>query len=553
MGTKKPTTKHSFTKPPANLSDPAPPATDPTAALAALSAEVTTQIGAVGEQVGELTERITANDKRSAKFEQSVHDKFEALKQLPDAHAELADRLEKDEELIKNLDKAHARAAAMGSKADEPQLSNAFANEIATGDGMAEYRRMCEAAPAREKRITHRFKVKNPMPFTRAHGFAGESTVIINNDLIGDASDPVVQAGLTELIRDPIGLVDVVNEVPGVPDADQFKEMVEDLKSSMGFVVAAANGAQTGGSSALDYVTVHNTEGFYVGQKIYVWATATGQEGPFTISAITAGTTLTFATSVIDFNVADGDLVTGEEFVATAESGIKPAGMISASMKSVDIQTLATYLILTRQALRRTNLFDLGAWAGQRLPVRLREVIEWHLLYGSGTAPQLHGFLNSTQMTAFGVETDTWSTDLELGGNRADLLLWSAANIPGSRPIVCVMHKLDWFKLTNAKNLNGDYVHGAGEGPAIINTPMLKAIGGLRVVLSSKIAQSYALVMDAAQASSFARINDAEMVVGYVNDQLISNQQTMLYEQSFGHLLKVGTAWRRAYLNAPPV
>ena len=48
------------------------------------------------------------------------------------------------------------------------------------------------------------------------------------------------------------------------------------------------------------------------------------------------------------------------------------------------------------------------------------------------------------------------------------------------------------------------------------------------------------------------RYPDAEMIVGYVNDQMISNQQTMLYEQSFAHLLKVGTAWRRVYLDAPP-
>lgn len=538
--------QHRFDKP-AKLD--APPAGDPVAAFSQFNAEVTSKVTEIGTAVSGIAERIEVIDTRTAAHEKSVHDKFEELKR-GDQFAEFAERLDKSDKLVENLDKAFARAAAMGPAGKpERRLQSAFAQEIATGDGMKAYREAAEG----DKRACVRFTLENPMPFARQHGFAGESTVVINDGLIGDASDPHVQMGLTELIRDPIGLVDVINEVPGIPEADQFKEMVEDEKSSLGFVAAAANGAQDGGSTPQAFVTVHNTEGFIAGQKVYVWTTAAGKKGPFTISAITAGTSVDFASALIDFLVEDGSLVTGTEFAATAESGIKPAGVVSASLKSVDVQTLATYLIMTRQALRRTNLFDLAAWAAGRLPVRMREVLEWHLLYGSGTAPQLHGFLNSTQMTAFGTETDTWSTDLETGANRADLLLWSAANIPGDRQIVCVMHKLDWFKLTNAKDLNNNYIHGAGEGPAIINTPMLKAIGGMRVVLSSKIAQSYALVMDAQQASSFGRMPDAEMVVGYVNDQLISNQQTMLYEQSFGHLLKVGTAWRRAYMNQPPV
>ena len=202
-----------------------------------------------------------------------------------------------------------------------------------------------------------------------------------------------------------------------------------------------------------------------------------------------------------------------------------------ASLQSVDMQTLATYVILTRQRLRRTNLFDLAAWANTRLPIRLRETLEWHLLYGSGTAPQMHGFLNSTQMTAKSVGTDTWSTDIEDGGNRADLVLWAAAQIPGDRQIYAVMHKLDWFKLTNAKDQNGNYVHGEGEGPRIIDTPTLKAIGGIRVVTSSKIVQTYGLVIDPMGASSLGPGDDAEMVVGYVNDQLIQNQEVQSFLQ----------------------
>ncbi len=547
-------TKKSTKPAPRSLEGPKPG--DPIAAMAALGTDMGERFEVIGNTVAKLTERITLNDTRHTKLLEDVTDVAKKLEELRagEQFAEFADRLDKDKDQIKLLTEGIAKAEkmlAMGGppKPTGPQLSTAFAQEIATGEGMAEYRRMCEEN--KSKKVTHSFRVKNSLAISRAHGFAGQSTVIVDSGLVGDGSDPVTQAGLTELIRDPIGLIDVINEVPGTPDVDAFREMVEDEVSSRGAVAAAANGAGTGGSSAVDAITVHNTEGFFVGQKIYVEITA-GMQGPFTISAITPGTTLTFATTVIDFNIVDGDLIVGEEFIATAENGFKPAGVLKASLKTVAIQTLATYLIMTRQRLLRTNLFDLMGWASARLPARLRESLEWALLYGSGTEPQLHGFLDATLMTTFGVETDQWNEDLESGSNRADLILWSAANIPGDRPIVCVMHKLDWFKLTSAKNANNDYLHGQGEGPSIIDTPMLKAIGGVQVVLSSKIVQPYALVMDAAQASSFARIADAELSVGWVESQFIKNQQTILYEQSFAHLLKVGAAWRRAYMNQPP-
>ncbi len=473
--------------------------------------------------------------------------------------SEIAERLDNDAEARAALDKAVkeqaiklARIEKMGPGQQQKPRGTAF--ERALHDALKEYR---DAAPKSDK-FTREFELgETMMPFLAGHGFAGESTVIVDDGEVGDASNAIVRMGLTELIRDPVGLVDVLYSPPGVSgEADSYKEMVEHEMSSKGTVACALNGAITGRSvTAVGALTVHNTEGFFVGQKIYVLstdATDAGVHGPHTISAITPGTTITFATNVIDYDCATGDLVCGEEFAATIESGFKPAGLLKADIKSVDFQTLATYLIMTRQRLRRTNLFDLAAWAARKLPERLREALEYHILYGSGTAPMLYGFLNSASLSTWDVSTDTWSTSLEDGGNRADLILWAAANIPGDRQKIAVLNKLDWWKITNAKNLNNDYVHGAGEGPAIIDTPGLKAVGGVRVIVTSKIVETYGMVFDPEQASSFVRAPDAEMVVGYVNDQLIQNQQTMLYEQSFAHLLKVGTGWRRLYFDAPP-
>lgn len=528
-------------------------------AVADLSDAVVEKVELAQTQAADAVAVAKAVDTRATKIEESISAKFADLA-TGAQFAELAERLEKDEGARDLLDKAIkeqaaklSRLEAMGGAGQSKPRGTAF--ERAVMEGLTAYRDGCGRA---DSRFSHRFQLgEKMMPFTQGHGFAGESTVVVDSGEVGDASDAIVRMGLTELIRDPVGLVDVLYQPPGVSgEADSYKEMVEHEMSSRGMVACALNGAITGRSvTAVGALTVHNTEGFFVGQKIYVLstdATDAGVQGPHTISAITAGTTLTFATNVIDYDCADGDLVAGEDFAATIESGVKPAGLLKADIKSVNFQTLASYLIMTRQRLRRTNLFDLMAWASMKLPARLREALEYHVLYGSGTAPMLYGFLNSSSLTSWSVSTDTWSTSLEDGGNRADLVLWAAANIPGDRQKIAVLNKLDWFKITNAKDQNNNYVHGQGEGPAIIDTPGLKAIGGVRVIVTSKIVETYGMVFDPEQASSFVRAPDAEMVVGYVNDQLISNQQTMLYEQSFAHLLKVGTGWRRLYFDAPP-
>jgi hypothetical protein len=503
--------------------------------------KVAAETARIGEAVAPLMPRIEAVESRTAELAKSADKRFEELKS-GDQFAEIREQLQK-------LDASGKRLEAVigsGGFGSDRRDRRTFADEVATHKDLDEY--IKSGCPKSHVR----WNVKNRIDPRSRGAFAGESTVVVDADLMSDGSLPATRPGLTELLRDSqLGLVDVINFVPPVM-ADTYQTMVEDDESEKGFVAAKLSAALTGRTvTAVNTIAVANVEGFQVGQGIYIFSSDTtdeGRHGPFTIASKNT-TNLTFASALIDFDAASGDLVVSETYMATGESSTKPAGVLKASLVNCTMQTLASYIITTRQRLMRTNLFDLGAWANKRLPERLREVLEWHLLYGRGptTYNELNGFLQHASLT-----TDTWSTDMSPGDTRADLILWAGAQIPGSPALTCVMHKLDWFALTNAKNSDGNYVHGEGEGPRIINTPALKAVGDVRVVISSKIAQTNALILAPEASSDMAPGGDDEMIVGYVNDQMIQNQWTMLYESSYAHLIKQARAFRKIDFDGAP-
>jgi hypothetical protein len=372
----------------------------------------------------------------------------------------------------------------------------------------------------------------------------------VDDGLVGDASVQTRIPSFYELLIDPPTLVDILNVVPPTgPDTHQG--LVETEKSLRGALACTVRTAGTGGTTPVAVINVTNVEGFYVGQNVYVFTSA-GRQGPEVITAITStagAEVLTFAAGEIDFDVAVGDVVVSDTYLATGEGETKPARVLEVDMKTINLQTMASYVITTRQRIRNTNVFDMMRWASGRLPRDLKVNLEWNLLYGSGSGGQLNGLLHANNL----VNTDTWSSSVSAGDNRADLILWSAAQIPGVGRTYAVLHKNEWQRIIKAKDSTGNYVHGAGEGPAIINTAGLKAIGDVIVITSPKVVDTTGLTIRPEAASEVPSANDAELTVGHVNTQLIQNKQTILYEESWEQLvINALQAYRKLNFDAAP-
>jgi len=499
------------------------------------------QIAAIDSNVMEFSERIEAVEKRAAKLPTSedLDKKFEELKR-GEKFAEVADRLKK-------LEASGARLEQFaGGKATNDSPRGAFEATVGEWKELAAFREM--SRPEQREALREGLRLKVPRLSPRTGGKFASSTVL-DDSYLGDASIDVTRPGVIELLSDPVGLVDVVNTVPPI-NADTYRGVKETQKSSGAGIATKSTSAVAGDALAVAEIVLDSVLGFIAGRDIYIFTTA-GRNGPHTIDTVdTANSKLTFATAVIDYAVAAGDDVTAEEYLATGEGLEKPGSLAEVEITTVDLQTLAAYVFVTRQRLLRTNQFNLAGWLNTLLPRRLRETLEYHLLYGTGSSNLLHGFLGSGVLPSG--NTDTWSTSVSTGDNRVDLLLWSAAQIPGDVGTVAVLHKLDWNRITRAKDSNGNYTHSDGEGPRIIDTPGLKAIGSVRVVLSKKIAQTTGLVFAPEYASEVVPGGDAEMIIGYRGDQIIENKITMLYESSYANFITDDQAFRKLNFDGAP-
>jgi hypothetical protein len=517
---------------------------DPSTGPGAFAAEVKDQIDgvgakveavagtvdALGQKVGKFGARIEAVENRPAVDTEDLDAKFEKLA-TGEQFATVAEQ-------IAALETKVERQGQFGGTQPKPD------------DAWTRYFNSSEFAEFIKGQCKDKDGVKLNVDPVFGRSLGGQFAVTVDSTLVGSLDVPAQRAGVIELLRDPIGLVDVVQFVPPInsQNYEYYKETTQSETAVLGTTLTVAI---DGDPTPKTTCTVANSEGFVPGVLVLFYDASEAVLASKTlVSKDDATGVLTFATDDLDFDATIGWKVTTEEILATAEGALKPAGFIAAEQDTLSLQTIAVWLETTRQRLQYTNVTDLASWINRKLPQRLRETLEWHLLYGSGTNSQLHGFLNSGILPAG--QTDTWSSDMEVGDTRADLILWSATQIPGDVRTVAVLHKNDWFRITNYKATDGHYVQNMAEGPTIINTPGLKAIGSVQVVLTRKIVETTGLVFAPDAASEVVPAGDAELWTGYVGEQRVYNKQTHLYEQSLGHAITDSRAFRKVVFDAAP-
>jgi hypothetical protein len=508
---------------------------DPSAAMTAFGQEVRTQLTEQGERVEalggnvvEFTGRIEAVETRFQEWQQSEAARFQTLME-GGRFAEVAEQLQALETQV-------ARLGQLGTAPPASAVLPFQAHFDSPG-----FRGWVAAGMPKGKEGSGRTVI--PHLLQRNGRFSGRQSgafaVDIDESLVGVLDEHYLRPGVIELLRDRIGLMDVVNIVPQI-SSQHYDYLIETAESQTAVVGTKLAADIDGDPTPKTTCTVENSEGFTPGVAVLFY-TSGGVESKVLVSKDDPTGVLTFATDDLDFDAATGDKVTTEEMLATEEAALKPAGYLAVEEETVKLQTIATWVRTTRQRLQYSNAANLAAWIDGRLPVRWRESMEWHLLRGSGSNGQLHGFLNAGILPAG--QTDQW-TDLNLGDTRADLILWSGTQIPGEPRIVCVLNKLDWFKIINYKASDGHYVQNLAEGPRVINTPGLKAVGDIQVVLSRKVLEHEGLVFAPDFASEVVP-GASEMWTGYVNDDRIRNKETHLYEADAANAITDTQAFRK--------
>jgi len=178
---------------------------------------------------------------------------------------------------------------------------------------------------------------------------------------------------------------------------------------------------------------------------------------------------------------------------AVAETGQKPESTFVFSEVSEPVRKLATFLPVSDELFEDAP--QIGAYLNQRLALFVRNVEEAQILLGSGTAPNLQGFVATGR---------TIGTYVRSAGTTNERAILNAAT--GSRgssflePDTVVIHPNNYLAIRAGTDTTGNYLaggpllasYGGPQGPA--GAFGGERLWGMRVVVSSNITVGTALV-----------------------------------------------------------
>lgn len=466
------------------------------------------------EQLQRLGEKFHKVDELDGRVEEALH---------------LARKAGTPEEVIDQLQR-------LGQRVDAFEAGDSLPKQ---GDSASKLLRSSFAGSAYMKRIRARKRPEKIQPGTqgllvpshimRARGLRRATPLIGTTDL----GLPVTYApGVTPWQLEPTRLVDLVPTTPC--NTETFSFLKEDRISGEGGIAKNVNGPITGGAGAV--ITLDDVNNIIAGSTAYI--ARTNGSGMFlgyeecTVQSINTSTMVVTMTASIAGDVADNDKIVFTSYAGTAESGQKPYIYVKTAWQSETMVTTAVLVNTTRQAM----LFDptLESFIQGKARRTSRRNKSRLLLYGTGTAPQIQGFLTLT-----GRQTYNWSSG-STGDVMADCVYKAILLIPDEDGGVDVtLSRTDFQRVASEKKLDGGYVHGTTAPILIVDKPGLKSIGPYMAHTDSQLkANGDFLCAVHERASVVAVADNGEFLFGYMDDDFGTNEITGRYEEVELHAIK---------------
>lgn len=201
---------------------------------------------------------------------------------------------------------------------------------------------------------------------------------------------------------------------------------------------------------------------------------------------------------------------------ATAEGSTLPESTRVWTQRTVNIEDVGTTLPVTERELDDVPALMQVLDATLGLEAALAE--ETQLLTGTGTSPQLRGFLSTAAATA-GVQTQAVSTDDAITAIQKAMTNVMATGF--ANPSAVVVHPTNWQNIITLKDTTGRFIFGdpSQAGP--------RTLWGLPAIVTTAMTLNSALTGDFGLYARVYRRRNTMIEVGWQNTDFAARQRTI--------------------------
>jgi HK97 family phage major capsid protein len=201
---------------------------------------------------------------------------------------------------------------------------------------------------------------------------------------------------------------------------------------------------------------------------------------------------------------------------ATAEVVALPESAIVYTLRTVNIEDIGTTLPVSERMLDDAPL--VAGLIDTSLGLEVQRAEETQLVTGTGTSPQLLGFLSTAAATA-GVQTQALGTDDQITAFMKAMVLVQSTGF--AQPSAGIFHPLDWQDIVTLKDGNQRFLFGdpSQAGP--------RTLWGLPIVVTTAMTQNTALVGDFRLYAYTVRRADMRIEMGWQNTDFGQRQRTI--------------------------
>lgn len=204
-----------------------------------------------------------------------------------------------------------------------------------------------------------------------------------------------------------------------------------------------------------------------------------------------------------------------------SQGSAKKESDVTFEQYNVPITTVAHFIKISNQLL--ADAPAVVAYIDSRLRDGLAQRIEAQLINGDGTSPNLSGFTDTGNFTAYTATSNDLLVDAI---NRIKYTMWFSGNLPDT----VIVNPADWGAMERTRE-------GANSGTYLYGMPGMNAgmnPFGLNIVISKHLAQGKIIVGRMSDSAVLYNRSGAVVEMGYVNEDFTNNLITIRAEERLG-------------------